>query len=723
GTDTNKVQAEVTDATGNHVPNATVTFAANNGATVITASATTDDQGLASTTLTNVKAGITKVTATVNGNSQTVDTTFVADDSTSTIVSGDLTVTVNNAKANGTDTNKVQAKVTDATGNRVPNTAVSFTADNGATVITASVTTDDQGLASTTLTNVKAGITKVTATVNGHSQTVDTTFVADDSTSTIVSGNLTVTVNNAKANGTDTNKVQAEVTDATGNHVPNATVSFTADNGATVITASVTTDDQGLASTTLTNIKAGITKVTATVNGNSQTVDTTFVADDSTATIVSGDLIVTVDNAIANGVATDKVQAKVTDAHGNQVPNVNVSFTADNGATVTTATAITDGDGLATTTLTNITAGITKVTAAINDHNQTVNATFVADLTTAAVTTVTLDDSMTDKIANGTDFFTYTAIVKDAHGNLASNATVNWSQDKGNAVTLQAATSVTDINGSAKMVLTSTTTEALSVQVSASIANGTAVKADKNVNFKQQLVKLHGVTKNAINNAMIPNTKIELSLTENNANPEYSVTSGTDGKYEISIPQGVYYVKASATGFITLDSTLDIQTVTDQQKDFVLSPNLDGKAARIVLTWNDKPADLDSYLWVPTVGNPSSLIKVYYSAKSPSGADATLDVDARNGYGPETITVNSMHPGVYCYVVNRFSTTPAAYGGGKVSLYLSDGSSQEFKIEDATGSTTDMANWTVFKIDTTSGQTNVSVVNKVAASSDKGACQ
>ncbi|TBL80080.1 hypothetical protein EYY94_00020, partial [Obesumbacterium proteus] len=81
-------QAEVTDATGNHVPNTTVSFTADNGATVITASATTDGQGLASTTLTNVKAGITKVTATVNGTSQTVDTTFVADDSTSTIVSG-----------------------------------------------------------------------------------------------------------------------------------------------------------------------------------------------------------------------------------------------------------------------------------------------------------------------------------------------------------------------------------------------------------------------------------------------------------------------------------------------------------------------------------------------------------------------------------------------------------------------------------------------------------
>ena len=717
GTDSNKVQAKVTDATGNPVPNTAISFTADNGATIVTTSVTTDDQGLATTTLTNVKAGITKVTATANGHSQTVDTTFVADDSTATIVSGDLTVTVDKAKANGTDSNKVQAKVTDATGNPVPNTAVSFAADNGATVITASVTTDDQGLATTTLTNVKAGTTKVTATVNGHSQTVDTTFEADDSTATIVSGDLTVTVDKAKANGTDSNKVQAKVTDATGNPVLNTAVSFTADNGATVITATATTDDQGLATTTLTNVKAGITKVTATVNGHSQTVDTTFVADDSTATIANGDLTVIVDKATADGVATDKVQAKVTDANGNLVPNVNVSFTADNGATVTTATVSTDAQGLATTTLTNITTGITQVTATINGHSQTVDTTFVADIATAAVSTVTLNDSKTDKIANGSDSFTYTAIVKDAHGNLVSNATVNWSQDKGNAVTLQATSSVTDVNGKATMLLTSTTAETLLVQVSASLTNGTVVNADKQVNFKQQLVEVHGANRNAVNGAIIPNVKIDFSLSENNANAEYSVTSGTDGKYTISIPQGVYQARAGVTGFITFDSTLDIQTVTDLQHDFVLSPDLDGKAARIVLTWNKTPGDLDAMLFVPSVDNPSKLIKVYYNEKSPSGADAKLDKDDQNGYGPETITIDSMHSGVYCYVVNN---TFEGNSGARVKLYLSDGTSQEFDVQDSTMANWD--NWTVFKIDTTSGQAKISTVNTFSNGADDAQC-
>ncbi|MDU7479762.1 MAG: Ig-like domain-containing protein [Hafnia alvei] len=735
GTDTNAVQAKVTDATGNPVPNTAVSFTADNGATVVTTSVTTNDQGLASTTLTNIKAGITKVTATANGNSQTVDTTFVADGSTATIVDGALTIsvdnakangtdtnkvlatvtdgalaiTVDNAKANGTDTNKVLATVTDAQGNYVPNTSVSFTADNGATVVTAAVTTDDQGLASTTLTNVKAGITKVTATVNGHSQTVDTTFVADSSTATIASGDLTVSVNNAKANGTDSNAVQAKVTDATGNPVPNTAVSFTADNGATVVTASVTTDNQGLATTTLTNVQTGITKVTATANGHSQTVDTTFVADSSTATIVSGDLTVTVDNATADGVATDKVQAKVTDANGNLVPNVSVSFTADNGATVTTATAMTDAQGLATTTLTNITAGITKVTATANGQSQTVSATFVADITTAALSTVTLNDSTTDKIANGSDSFTYTAIVKDAHGNLVSNATVNWSEDQGNAVTLQAASSVTDANGKATMVLTSTTTETLSVQVSASLTNGTAVNADKQVNFKQLLVTIHGVTRDATNNVIIPNAKIDFTIGGNTT----TTTSDTDGKYNLTLPQGTYDVKVSATGFITLNTTLDIQTDTDLQHNFDLSPDLAGNAARIVLTWNKTPADLDGMLWVPSASDPSKLIEVYYDAKSPKGADATLDVDAKNGYGPETITIKSMHSGVYCYFVNNSRT---GNSGAKVKLYLSDGTSQEFAVHDSTLDT--WADWIVFKIDTTSGQT---VVNKVDSFTSGGA--
>ncbi|WP_048702442.1 MULTISPECIES: Ig-like domain-containing protein, partial [Enterobacter] len=73
---------------GNLVSGVAVTFTATNGATVTTASATTDADGIATTTLTNTKSGVAKVTASINGNSQSVDTTFVADSSTATISDG-----------------------------------------------------------------------------------------------------------------------------------------------------------------------------------------------------------------------------------------------------------------------------------------------------------------------------------------------------------------------------------------------------------------------------------------------------------------------------------------------------------------------------------------------------------------------------------------------------------------------------------------------------------
>uniref|UniRef100_UPI0026EC11A7 Ig-like domain-containing protein n=1 Tax=Hafnia alvei TaxID=569 RepID=UPI0026EC11A7 len=452
GTDSNKVQATVTDANGNPVPNTAVSFTADNGATVVTTSITTDTQGLASTTLTNVKAGITNVTATVNGHSQAVDTTFVADDSTATIVSGDLTVTVDKAKANGADSNKVQATVTDASGNPVPNITVTFAADNGATILTTSVTTDAQGLASTTLTNVKAGITKVTATVNSHSEAVDTTFVADDSTATITGSNLTVIVNNAKADGVDINTVQAKVIDAQGNSVPNATVSFTADNGAGVATSSATTDAQGIASTNLTNITAGITKVTASINGTSQTVDTSFAADGGTSTIIDGSLTVTLNNAKADGAATNAVQAKVTDAQGNAVPNVDVSFSANNGATVISATAKTDMQGLASTTLTNVKAGTTKVTAAINGNRQTVDTTFIVDDSTATIVTGDLTVTVDKAKANGTDSNKVQAKVTDATGNPVPNTAVSFTANNG--ATVITASVTTDDQGLATTTLT-----------------------------------------------------------------------------------------------------------------------------------------------------------------------------------------------------------------------------------------------------------------------------
>ena len=81
---------------------------------------------------------------------------------------------------------------------------------------------------------------------------------------------------------------------------------------------------------------------------------------------------------------------------------------------------------------------------------------------------------------------------------------------------------------------------------------------------------------------------------------------------------------------------------------YAISPvmnNLDGM--RIVLNWGAQPADLDSHLQF-------SNNHVYFYNKS--GDNTQLDVDDRNSYGPETITVNTKRDGVrYVYAVHNFS--------------------------------------------------------------------
>ncbi|MCS3490667.1 Ig-like domain-containing protein [Enterobacter sp. SLBN-59] len=416
GADTNAVKAIVTDAKGNLVKDVTVTFTATNGAVITTESATTDADGIATTTLKNTKAGVSAVTAKVNGNSQSVNTTFVADGGTATISADNLTVTTDGAKADGADTNAVKAIVTDAKGNLVKDVTVTFTATNGAVITTESATTDADGIATTTLKNTKAGVSAVTAKVNGNSQSVNTTFVADGGTATISADNLTVTTDGAKADGADTNAVKAIVTDAKGNLVKDVTVTFTATNGAVITTESATTDADGIATTTLKNTKAGVSAVTAKVNGNSQSVNTTFVADGGTATISADNLTVTTDGAKADGADTNAVKAIVTDAKGNLVKDVTVTFTATNGATITTASATTDADGIATTTLTNTTAGTANVTATVNGNSQTVDTTFVADTPDSGRSSLTATpDTIT---ADGTSVSVITLTLKDAQGNL-----------------------------------------------------------------------------------------------------------------------------------------------------------------------------------------------------------------------------------------------------------------------------------------------------------------
>ncbi|MRG53911.1 hypothetical protein GII93_24660, partial [Escherichia coli] len=130
--------------------------------------------------------------------------------------------------------------------------------------------------------------------------------------------------------GAMANTLRVKITDAFGNTLAGQTVSVLADNGATTA-PTVTTQPDGTVEISATSQTAGTSAVTASINNSSQSQNVTFVADVRTAKIA--DLVVSQDNAVADGSTANTLRARVTDAIGNALAGQTVSVMADNGAT------------------------------------------------------------------------------------------------------------------------------------------------------------------------------------------------------------------------------------------------------------------------------------------------------------------------------------------------------------------------------------------------------
>ncbi|WP_181883104.1 Ig-like domain-containing protein, partial [Escherichia coli] len=234
------------------------------------------------------------------------------------------------------------------------------------------VTTQPDGTVEISVTSQTAGVSAVTATINSSTQSQNVTFIADVRTAKIA--DLVVIKDGSEADGATANTLRARVTDAFGNTLAGQTVSVMAGNGATVA-PTVITEPDGTAEISVTSQTAGVSAVTASINNSSQSRDVTFIADVRTAKIA--DLVVTRDNSVADGAMANTLRVRVTDAFGNTLAGQTVSVLADNGATVA-PTVITGQDGTVEISVTSQTAGISTVTATINNSSLSRNVTFVA---------------------------------------------------------------------------------------------------------------------------------------------------------------------------------------------------------------------------------------------------------------------------------------------------------------------------------------------------------
>ncbi|HBB0114400.1 TPA: hypothetical protein J1537_004470, partial [Escherichia coli] len=344
----NTLQVKVTDANGNTLAGQTVSVLADNGATTAP-TVITEPDGTVEISVTSQTAGVSAVTASINSSSQSRNVTFVADVRTAQIA--DLVVIKDGSEADGATANTLRARVTDAFGNALAGQTVSVLADNGATVAP-TVTTQPDGTVEISVTSQTAGISAVTASINNSSLSRNVTFIADVSTAKIA--DLVVIKDGSEADGSTANTLQVKVTDANGNMLAGQTVSVLAGNSATV-TPTVTTKPDGTVEISVTSQTAGISAVTASINSSSQSRDVTFIADVRTAKIA--DLVVSQDNAVADGSTANTLRARVIDAFGNALAGQTVSVTAGNGATVAPVVT-TQPDGTVEISVISQTAGV-----------------------------------------------------------------------------------------------------------------------------------------------------------------------------------------------------------------------------------------------------------------------------------------------------------------------------------------------------------------------------
>ncbi|MGT6595957.1 inverse autotransporter adhesin IatC [Escherichia coli] len=459
----NTLQVKVTDAFGNALSGQTVSVLAGNGATVAP-TVIIEPDGTAEIPVTSQTAGVSAVTATINNSSQSRNVTFVADVRTAQIA--DLVVIKDGSEADGATANTLRARVTDAFGNALAGQTVSVLADNGATVAP-TVTTQPDGTVEISVTSQTAGISAVTASINSSSQSQNVTFVADVRTAKIA--DLVVIKDGSEADGSTANTLRVRVTDAFGNALNGQTVSVLAGNGATVA-PTVITEPDGTAEIPVTSQTAGVSAVTATINNSSQSRNVTFVADVRTAQIA--DLVVIKDGSEADGATANTLRARVTDAFGNALAGQTVSVLAGNGATVA-PTVITGQDGTVEISVTSQTAGVSAVTATINNSSQSRNVMFIADVRTAQIADLVVIKD--DSVADGSTANTLRARVTDAFGNMLAGQTVSVLADNG-ATT--APTVITEPDGTVELSVTSQT--AGTSAVTASINNSSQ---SRNVTF------------------------------------------------------------------------------------------------------------------------------------------------------------------------------------------------------------------------------------------------
>lgn len=488
GNDSATMTATVRDAKGNLLNDVKVTFNVNSAAAKLSQTEVNSHDGIATATLTSLKNGDYRVTASVSSGSQAnQQVIFIGDQSTAalplSVPSGDITVT-------NTAPQYMTATLQDKNGNplkdkeitfSVPNDVASkFSISNGGKGMT-----DSNGVAIASLTGTLAGTHMITARLanSNVSDTQPMTFVADKDRAVVV---LQTSKAEIIGNGVDETTLTATVKDPSNHPVAGITVNFTMPQD---VAANFTLENNGIAITqangeahvTLKGKKAGTHTVTATL-GNNNTSDSqpvTFVADKTSAQVV---LQMSKDEITGNGVDNATLTTTVKDQFDNEVNNLPVTFSsASSGLTLTPGVSNTNESGIAQATLAGVAFGEQTVTASLANNGASDNKTvhFIGDTAAAKIIELTpVPDSIIAGTPQNSSGSVITATVVDNNGFPVKGVTVNFTSRTNSAEMTNGGQAVTNEQGKATVTYTNTRSSiesgARPDTVEASLENGSS---------------------------------------------------------------------------------------------------------------------------------------------------------------------------------------------------------------------------------------------------------
>ena len=226
---------------------------------------------------------------------------------------------------------------------------------------------------------------------------------------------------------------------------------------------------------------------------------------------------------------------------------------------------------------------------------------------------------------------------------------------------------------------------------------------------------IRGYATDAVTGKPVPDADVKLISRVGNARVG-EVLTDDKGRYAFIAPDGFQFeVTIAAKGYTSFSERVFFGLEDYPRRvDAYLSPIMKKAQYRFVLSWGQRPADLDAHLTGPDEGG-SGTFHISFRNTHSYLSRHFLDRDSTQGYGPETITLTRLDDGDYDFFVHDWTnqanrqSSRLSSSGATVRLYRESELLQTFLMpENAVGTV-----WNVCVLDGRTGE--IRVLNEMSS--------